>query len=301
MNLPDTPLIDSTLGLINGDLFSQKLKNKADMRWGSDSSLTLATIESLSNGYSLTDIMTQFTYWYTTGAYTMDQTPQAVGTVTKRAIEHFQKQQDPFTSGGTFEEDNANGSLLRITPVILYLRAQYGENFTTNDSAMLILHQTGGLTHNHPRSLIAIGYYAMFLNGILSGLSLSTAVEHALSNAYEYYSKHALFASELTALANLNTPDFENTPLSDIVATGYVIDSLTATVWVLLNSHTYVKALSVAAELPGEPERILPLVGAVAGALYGYHALPTEWLSEIGQGIVSDILINATASQRFTI
>jgi len=301
MNLPDNPLVNSTLGLINGDLFAQKLKNGADMRWGSDSSLTLATIKSLSNGYFLTDIMTQFTYWYTTGAYTVDRTPQEVGTVTKRAIEKFQKHQDPFTSGGLYEEDNANGALLRITPVVLYLRSQYGENFIHNDPAMLILHQTGGLTHNHPRSLIALGCYAMFLNGIFSGLSLPGALESALSSTYEYYSKHAIFASELSALASLNTPDFENTPMIDIKTTGYVVDTLTATIWVLLNSHTYVEAVSIASELSGEPERILPLVGAVAGVLYGQDELPKDWLSGLGLEITRDIITSANNSQRFNI
>ena len=100
MTLPDNPLINSTLGLINGDLFAQKIIMGDGSQWGSDSSLTLATIASLSNGYILTDIMTQFSYWYTTGAYTADGAPQTAGDVTRLAIENFRQTQDPFTSGG---------------------------------------------------------------------------------------------------------------------------------------------------------------------------------------------------------
>ncbi|MCS8561002.1 ADP-ribosylglycohydrolase family protein [Weissella cibaria] len=299
MTLSDNPLINSTLGLINGDLFAQKIIMGDSSQWSSDSSLTLATIDSLSNGYILTDIMTQFTYWYTTGAYTADGAPQHAGDVTRMAIENFRQTQDPFTSGGRDESDNANGALLRITPVVLYLQATYGEDFIKDDPAMLTLHQVGGLTHNHPRSLIAIGLYAMLLNGLLSGMSLPAAFDFAISNSYEYYAKHAVFADELVAFEALNTPDFENMPIESLHASGYVVDTLAATIWVLLNSQNYEDALTLAAGLPGEPTRIMPLVGAVAGLMYHQAQLPTTWLNAHELTIVTRVLEKAEQSGRF--
>lgn len=299
MTLPDNPLINSTLGLINGDLFAQKIIMGDSSQWSSDSSLTFATIDSLSNGYILTDIMTQFTYWYTTGAYTADGAPQHAGDVTRMAIENFRQTQDPFTSGGRDESDNANGALLRITPVVLYLQATYGEDFIKDDPAMLTLHQVGGLTHNHPRSLIAIGLYAMLLNGLLSGMSLPAAFDFAISNSYEYYAKHAVFADELVAFEALNTPDFENMPIESLHASGYVVDTLAATIWVLLNSQNYEDALTLAADLPGEPTRVMPLVGAVAGLMYQKTQLPTTWLNAHGVTIITRVLEKAEQSGRF--
>lgn len=299
MTLPDNPLINSTLGLINGDLFAQKIIMGDGSQWGSDSSLTLATLASLSNGYILTDIMTQFSYWYTTGAYTADGAPQTAGDVTRLAIENFRQTQDPFTSGGRDVQDNANGSLLRITPVVLFLYAKYGSDFIHDDPAMLTLHQIGGLTHNHPRSLIALGMYAMLINGLLTGMKLPEAFDFAISNAYEYYAKHAVFADELEAFESLNTPDFENMPINEIHASGYVVDTFAATVWVLLNSDNFEDALTLASGMPGEPMRIMPLVGAVAGLMYGKDALPTAWLNNHEKDIVTRILETADQSGEF--
>ena len=46
--------------------------------------------------------------------------------------------------------------------------------------------------------------------------------------------------------------------------------------------------------MPGEPMRIMPLVGAVAGLMYGKDALPTAWLNNHEKDIVTRILKQLT-------
>ncbi|MFL2019312.1 ADP-ribosylglycohydrolase family protein [Weissella hellenica] len=268
MVLPYNPLNNSTLGLVTGDLMAQQVDGH-DTSWSGDSALTLATISSLSHGYSLTDLMDRYLDWYQSGEYTNpNKRPKKVGETTFFALNKYAHTKDPFNSGGRDIADNGNGALMHITPVILYLRAKYGEDFILHDPAMLVLHQVTGLTHNHPQSLIASGIYALIINNLLQNITPVEAVDLAVSSSYEYYAQHKIFVEHLSAFQGLNKPDLKSVAPNSLRTSGYVVDTLEAAIWVILNSDNFREALSLAKSLPGEPKRIMPLVGALAGVLY---------------------------------
>lgn len=279
-----------TLGILQADLLVQELEGQPQADWRAAGSLTLATISSLSRGYNLAALMDQFTYWYLHADYTALRKKQVPGRVTEKAIQHYLDNRDPFSSGSLLPEDSENGALLRITPVVLYLHSEYGENFVTKDPAMLILHQICGVTHNTPRTLMAVGLYAMIVNQLLSGESLEVALDDAISSAFEYYAKHPIFAAELSAFDTLNTPDFKSLSVNDITASADVIDTLEAMLWVLLNTSDKFSALHLASELKGSPQRMLPLLGAMTGIMYGAEPLETMQLTAKGMGFVTRIL-----------
>lgn len=299
MVLPDNSLVNSTLGMINGDIFAQKLAGNQQGAWGIASSLTLATLDALSQDYSLTTIMANFERWYQEGAFTAEGELQTASPVTKKALDKYLANPDPYEAGGRELEDNTNGALLRITPVVMYLEANYGHKFVTKEPAMLILHQIGGLTHNNPRGLIALGIYAMLLNQLMAGHKLIEAIDAAVGLAYEYYAQSSLFADELEAFERLNTPDFSSIKLDELVASADVIDTLETTIWVLLNSNSYQDALNVASQIKGEPDCIVALVGAVAGIMYGHAELPKSWLDDDEYSQVKAILAKAVVSGNF--
>lgn len=301
MTLPDNSLVNSTLGLINGDIFAQQLAGNTDDVWGADSALTLATIASLTHGYNLQDIMSKFEDWYVNGAYTANGKPQNIGRVSRLAFEHYRVNHDLYASGSRLATDNTNGALMRITPLVIYLEAQYGQDFVIDDPAMLILHQVSGLTHNHPRSLIAVGLYAMIINRLLSGHSLLEAIDAAIGMAYEYYANFSSFAAELPALERLNKPDFANMPIDDLISSEDIIKSLEAVIWVLVNSDSYQAALTLASQVAGDPSQILALVGAVAGIIYGHEQLPKSWLNDSEYAEIKQLLIDASDSGNFTL
>lgn len=290
MGASHNDLDNVTLGILQADLFVQELEGNPQADWRADGSLTLATISSLSRGYNLAALMDQFTYWYLHADYTALRKKQVPGRITENAIQHYLDNRDPFSSGSLLPTDTENGALLRITPVVLYLRSEYGANFVTKDPAMLILHQICGVTHNTPRTLIAVGLYAMIVNELLSGDPLDVALDDAIASAFEYYAKHPVFAADLNAFDTLNTPDFKSLSVNDITASADVIDTLEATLWVLLNTSDKFSALHLASELKGSPQRMMPLLGAMTGIIYGAEPLETMHLTAKGIGFVSRIL-----------
>ena len=101
---------------------------------------------------------------------------------------------------------------------------------------------------------------------LLTGMKLPEAFDFAISNAYEYYAKHAVFADEPDAFESLNTPDYKNANQRNS-RLGMSQICRQVTVWVLLNSDNFEDALTLASGMPGEPMRIMPPVGAVAGLM----------------------------------
>lgn len=299
MNQSQTPLTNTTYGLVNADCFAEHLDNAQTTDWSSASSLTLATISSLSRGYNLSHLMDQFTAWYARGDYTADRSVQMSDCTTIRSIEHYMINHDPFSSGSHQEQVMDNGALLRIMPVVLFLNTEYGDDFVIDDPAMLTLHQITGLTHNQPTALITNGIYAMFVNELMAGETPVDALEIAIDTAYDYYSKHNIFQEALIHFDQLNTPDFKNSNIESLTASNLAIDTLTACIWIILNSDSYASAMALTLKLNGDPSSLLPLVGTTAAILYPVNVDAMTNLPKNGTNLIKRILNIGNRSYRF--
>lgn len=88
--------------------------------WTDDTSMTIATLESLKNGFNPEDIMKRFLSWYRTGEYSWCGKPIGVGKQILRSLEQYEENGDINTCGCKTEMDNGNGSLMRMLPVCMY-------------------------------------------------------------------------------------------------------------------------------------------------------------------------------------
>ena len=89
--------------------------------WSDDSSMTLATLDSLINGYNLEDIMDRFVIWMLEAEYTAIGKNFDMGFITGTAINKYLLTCDLEICGSEYESSNGNGSLMRILPICLYL------------------------------------------------------------------------------------------------------------------------------------------------------------------------------------
>lgn len=90
--------------------------------WSDDSSLTFCLMESLKVGYNLKDISEKFCQFYEEGYWTAYSEVFDIGNTTIRSIEKMKTASNPTECGGNKEQDNGNGSLMRILPLAFYLR-----------------------------------------------------------------------------------------------------------------------------------------------------------------------------------
>jgi len=75
--------------------------------------------------------------------------------------------------------------------------------------------------------------------------------------------------------------EFKDVPEDRIKTTGYVIDSIEAAIWCLINTDSYKECILLAANLGDDTDTVAAIAGGLAGLFYGYEGIPKEWLEVI--------------------
>lgn len=248
--------------------------------WSDDTSMSLAALDSLtSNEIKWDEIMSNFGKWLDNGEYTPSGEAFDVGrTCLNAIISYFTKGTKATESGGTDEYSNGNGSLMRIHPFALY------EYFNKTQS-LDVIHNASALTHAHERSKMACGIYSFVLWELLKTPS-KASIRRGLNKARIFYRSN----TETTHYDNLyrrigliglqfeDEPDmFHRFEREDIRSTGYVVDTIEAAIWCLMNTHSYKECVLMAVNLGDDTDTVAAIAGGLAGALYGYDSIPEDW------------------------
>ena len=258
--------------------------------WTDDSSMTLATMISIqeNHGINLADIMYRFALWLTKGEYTPFGEAFDNGGCTTDAIFRYMKYRDTATCGGTGEEDNGNGSLMRILPVCLYCREQQEAGKFSDEEAVDLIHRVSGLTHNHMRAKIACGLYYFMAREILGAdvpvtdKELIVLLQRGIDRGFAFYRQDLQVLTELSYYGRLHDLyALRDLPASGIRSSGYVVDTLEAAVWSLIKTNTFRDALLSAVNLGEDTDTVGAVCGGLAGLYYGYENIPADWLAVI--------------------
>ncbi|WP_455716378.1 ADP-ribosylglycohydrolase family protein [Anaerosporobacter sp.] len=251
--------------------------------WSDDSSMTLATLDSLKNGFELTDIMNKFVLWLNDGRYTPFGETFDVGNTCCQAILRYIATKDVQTCGGKNENDNGNGSLMRIMPVCLYFYEKQKIDNLNDVEVIEKIHAVSALTHAHQRSKIACGLYYFMIKSILDNQgTLMERLQIGLDAGFGYYEKDVSNLAELyqyRRIRDLN--EFIDTEESDIKSSGYVVDTLEAALWCIVNTDTYTDCELKAVNLGHDTDTVAAIAGGLAGLYYGYDEILEEWLEVI--------------------
>lgn len=249
--------------------------------WSDDTSMTLCLLDSLANGLDYDDIMKKFRQWFNEGAYTPYGETFDVGNATRKAINRYASGTAALECGGKAEGDNGNGSLMRILPILFYLQSQYGTEI--NEEAFEIIHKVSSITHAHKRSLMACGIYICIASEITQGIGLKAAIQTGTQKAMQYYRNNPEFTHELKHYARLENKDFEKLPEEQIKSSGYVVDTLEAALWCLLNTNNYRDCVLKAVNLGEDTDTVAAVAGGLAGLYYKYENIPPQWLAVIAK------------------
>ncbi len=270
--------------------------NKPAGTWSDDSSMALATMASLAveQTIDLDDIMTKFYYWLDYGSYTPDDEAFDQGNTCSQAINAYQQDNDPQTCGATGEYANGNGALMRILPVCLFLLDSTKRARISDKDAIAQVHSVAALTHNTLRSNMCCGFYYFMVKAILDSVtlprfyaqtdnkSLQELLQEGISNAAEFYSGSKANLAEMKRLSRILQLDaFKATPRSEIKSSGYVIDTIEAAVWCLINTDSYRDCMLKAVNLGDDTDTVAAVAGGLAGLFYGYENIPGEWLAAL--------------------
>ena len=261
--------------------------NQPKGTWSDDSSMMLGTLDSIGEkgGIDLNDIMSRFSGWKYADAYTPHGSVFDMGVTCSKAIDRYLAGYDPVECGGPEERDNGNGSLMRIMPASLYASFKYDFLLYPQKEAVELISNVSSLTHAHPRSRIGCVLYTVLCYEIINKRerSLEEILNQAVKKVRMYYLMQTKDLAEETEhyLRMSDAEQFKALPESEIKSSGYVVDTLEAAVWCLLNSRSYSECVLKAVNLGGDTDTVGAVAGGLAGLWYGYDDIPKEWLDVI--------------------
>ena len=243
--------------------------------WSDDTSLNLALIDSINNkkNIDLYDIGQNFIEWGENGKYTPTGKMFGIGRTTLKAIARLERGDiKPEECGGNTESENGNGSLMRILPISYYC---YSKKYEDED-IYNIVKKVSSLTHAHEISIMGCYIYVKFALELLNGNDIKKAYKNIKKLKYQYFSDNCkkIYSRVIdTNIAKLN--------LNDIKSSGYVVDTLEATIWTLLNTKSFNQAIIGSINLGGDSDTIGACTGGLAGIYYGFDNINNTWKNEL--------------------
>lgn len=251
--------------------------------WSDDSSMALATLAALKDGINLRRIMDNFVAWEQRNEFTPAGEVFDEGNTCSTAIYNYTVSGDVSTCGLTGEDSNGNGSLMRILPMCIYLKYLQDESGLDDDKALDILHKVSALTHAHMRSKMACGIYYFCVKAVANTKdSLSQCLQTGIDEAFWHYEKIKESRDELIHFNRIrNVDELRKIPEEQINSGGYVIDSMEASLWCLLNTNSYRECILQAVNLGRDTDTTAAIAGGLAGLYYGYEEIPEEWKKDI--------------------
>lgn len=244
--------------------------------WSDDSSLTLCLADSLCKGYNLEDMALKFLQWYNAEVWTPHGRVFDIGIATRQAIYKISKGYTPHLCGGTSEFDNGNGSLMRILPLLFYIKDLPVEHRFDK------IKEVSSITHGHIRSVIACFIYLEFLLEILNGAEKFEAY-HNIKKTVKLFLDHnpVCSQSEMDKFDRILNKNIFELDEEKVGSSGYVLHSLEASLWCFLNSESYSEAVLKAVNLGEDTDTTGAITGGIAGIYYGYENIPQEWIVEL--------------------
>jgi ADP-ribosylglycohydrolase len=103
-----------------------------------------------------------------------------------------------------------------------------------------------------------------------------------LKNINKIYSASD-YASEMPHFTRVLSGEIAKLPIEEIRSGGYVIDTLEASLWCLLNSSSYCEAVLKAVNLGGDTDTTAAVTGGLAGIYYGVENIPQKWIEQIAR------------------
>lgn len=184
----------------------------------------------------------------------------------------------PELAGGFAEEENGNGSLMRILPLLFYVSEKpVNERFE-------ITRKLSSMTHGLIRSVIACFYYLEFARELLSGQNKFDVYKILQTKIPDILTNLAVDSAEFAVLDRLLKEEIHKFGKDEIASSGYVLHTLEATIWCLLTTDNYKEAVLKAVNLGSDTDTTGAVAGGLAGLLYGIKNIPEHCIRQPARG-----------------
>ena len=241
--------------------------------WTDDTSMALCLSQSLLDceGYDSYDVMEKYCRWVDKGYMTYDGKPaddagrQVSGAIKRFKVDPVIRKDEPRS------EAAGNGAIMRLAPVVIAM-AHPGRNCGTVAECENLAVVQARETHYSEQAERAAKWFAIILCQAMSDIN-----RHSLDVCIDRFCNEWYNNSDL-AWRDYGTrirTDKKGDSFKDLG--GYVHDSLAIAIWGIRWSDSFVDGMIRVICLGGDTDTNAAIYGQLAGAYYGYDAIPDGW------------------------
>jgi ADP-ribosyl-[dinitrogen reductase] hydrolase len=248
--------------------------------WTDDTSMALCLAESLieCKGFDPADQMRRYLRWYREGHLSSTGRCFDIGNTTRDALMRFERTGEPY-SGSTDRYSAGNGSIMRLAPVPLFFAGNPEE-------AIVKSGESSRTTHGCVFCVDACRYLGALIVGAVSGASREELLSGMYAPVTGYWDGNPV-VPEIAAIAG---GSFKKRNPPAIRGTGYVVQSLEASLWAFHNTASFEEGCLKAVNLGDDADTTGAVYGQLAGAFYGEVGIPEGWRSKIAmRGLIESM------------
>ena len=259
------------------DMIGYGTHNVPPGTFSDDGSLTFCLAEALTTEFSLQKIANNFFAWLNNSYWTPYGNVFDVGIATSQAIRRLGRGIRPDLAGGFEESDNGNGSLMRILPLVVYIKDKpIQERYE-------LTKQVSSITHAHIRSVIACFYYLEFAGKLIEGKEKYDIYKSLQTEVGDFLRSLSINPAEIQLYHRLLKGNIYELTDKSIYSSGYVLHTLEASIWCLLTTDSYGDATLKAVNLGLDTDTTGAVTGGLAGLLYGFDKIPVKWVNQLAR------------------
>jgi ADP-ribosylglycohydrolase len=162
------------------------------------------------------------------------------------------------------ETSNGNGGLMRVPPLAFF-------KYENDEELLKYIKLFNECSHNHKISHIGCLIYIKLAQNLMNDMNIRDALLKTVDSIDEKYK-----IPEYKRIWNLSLLDED---IDNIKSSGYVVDTLEASIWCCNKSATYKETILSAVNLGDDTDTIAAISGFLSGI---YHKdIPEKWISNI--------------------
>ena len=243
--------------------------------WTDDTSQALCLADSLisTKKFDLTDQLERYSKWLFEGYLSSKEWGYGCGPTARLAINNFKKNGKP----SPVKDQPTNGALMRLCPIPLYY--SYNLEEAINKSG-----ESAKSTHDNPICVDACRLY---------GSMIVKAVQKKDKDFILEYD-HKLWTDKPLekSIQIVAQGSFKEKKLSEIKGTLNISESIEASLWAFNHSSSFAEGALMAVNMGDDADTTAAIFGQLAGAFYGYEAIPIDWRSKLLEKELIEFIAN---------
>lgn len=275
--------------------------NQPKGSWSDDTSLTLCLLDGIdykNHQINIRKVADNMILWMDEHKFTATGFRFDIGNTTRQSITKMKNRKDATKCGSVNDFHNGNGALMRISPLVFFLKDE-------NDiyKRFEIVKNITTMTHGNTLNIVGCHIYIEFMLQILKNPNnnkfeildntINILNDFYKDNDWEYeyaYSKYERIFNKTIFKKNkgLFNNEFDE---SIIKSSGYIIDSLEASIFCFLTTKNYKESVLKAVNLGEDTDTIAAITGSMSGLYYGIKDIPIEWINSLlNKELINEIL-----------